>query len=305
VDVVFEEQRFPSPSRATPVGSQHGVNSAEIVLQVLQVFPRRCSHADHRWCQRDVEWGWPMTKKSKAGADFANVAYKVRDSGTTVMPWSDADADAIAEGVPWRRFSSYLGQRNYPGLYWCATEANLVGYESLLERSRLLFADFDRSSKRVASQPFQITARVDGEQLERVPDYLVLTDTGPLVIDVTRRERLERPKYRHIFDLTRQVVESRGWQYELAHEPPRIEHTNIRFLSGYRRPWLFDEKILAEIQLRAESESEPSVSGIAAGTSYPKHTALPALMHLLWRQDHLRVDVSKRLSPATRVLVAA
>jgi hypothetical protein len=240
-----------------------------------------------------------------AGGDFADVAYKVVGGGTTLMPWNDVDPHAVAEGLPWRRFPWYLGQRNYSGMYWSATEDKLVGYESLLELSRLLFADFDRSSKRIASQPFQITARVDGERLLRVPDYLVLTDTGPLVIDVTRRDRLEKPKYRHIFDLTRRVVESRGWQYEIAHEPPRVEHNNIRFLAGYRRPWLFDEKVITEIQRVAESLPEPSVGEIVSGTSYPKRTALPALMHLLWRQDHLRADITERLSPATVVRAAS
>jgi len=36
-----------------------------------------------------------------------------------------------------------------------------VGYESLLELSRLLMADFDRSSKRIVSQPFQIKAVIE------------------------------------------------------------------------------------------------------------------------------------------------
>jgi hypothetical protein len=59
-------------------------------------------------------------------------------------------------------------------MYWCATEVKLVGYESLLELSRLLMADFDRSAKRIVSQPFQIRASIDGGRLTRIPDYLVL-----------------------------------------------------------------------------------------------------------------------------------
>jgi hypothetical protein len=122
---------------------------------------------------------------------------------------------------------------------------------------------------------------------------------------VTRRERLEKPKYRHIFELTRRVVESRGWQYEIAHAPARVEYTNIRFLAGYRRPWLFDETLLNEIRRVAESLPEPSVDEIVSGTAYPRRTALPALMHLLWRQDHLRVDIAERLSPASVVRAAS
>jgi hypothetical protein len=127
----------------------------------------------------------------------AELAYKVTSGDTKLMPWSDVDPYAVAAGRPWRQFPWYVGQRNYSGMYWSATEATLVGYESLLELSRLILADFDRASKRIVSQPFQITARVDGERHLRVPDYLVLTDTAPLIIDVTRRERLKDPKYQH------------------------------------------------------------------------------------------------------------
>jgi transposase InsO family protein len=106
-----------------------------------------------------------------------------------------------------------------------------------------------------------------------------------LVIDVTRRARLDNQKFQHLFNLTRRVVESRGWRYELAHEPPRIEYANIRFLAGYRRPWLFDDKVVTEVRFLAESMPELVIGEIASGTTYPKRTALPALMHLLWRQD--------------------
>jgi hypothetical protein len=185
-------------------------------------------------------------------------------------------------------------------MYWSATEAKLVGYESLLELSRLLMADFDRSSKRIVSQPFQIKAGIEGERLTRIPDYLVLGEEEPLVIDVTRKARMDKPKYARLFDLTRRVVESRGWKYELAHEPPRTEYLNIRFLAGYRRPWLFHERVIDEVRCATESAPGSTIDEIACGTSYPKRTALPALMHLLWRQD-LTVDITERLSPTAVV----
>ncbi|PSL42908.1 hypothetical protein B0I31_1342 [Saccharothrix carnea] len=58
------------------------------------------------------------------------------------MAWSDADgierrteldetASAPFEAVsPVRRFPSYRGQRNFPGLYWSATVGGHVGFES-------------------------------------------------------------------------------------------------------------------------------------------------------------------------------
>ena len=108
--------------------------------------------------------------KEMTGPDSGNVvdvAYKAVNGEIRVMPWSDVDPLAVAYGGPWREFPWYLGQRHYSGMYWCATEAKLVGYESLLELSRLLMADFDRSSKHIVSQPFQIKVGIGGERLTR------------------------------------------------------------------------------------------------------------------------------------------
>jgi len=135
-----------------------------------------------------------MTKIDDAGSPVVDVAYKTAAGKTRVMPWNDLDPLAVADGSPYREFPWYLGQRNYSGMYWCATEVKLVGYESLLELSRLLMADFDRSAKRIVSQPFQIKASIDGGRLTRIPDYLVLGEEEPLVIDVTRKARMDDPK---------------------------------------------------------------------------------------------------------------
>jgi hypothetical protein len=239
-----------------------------------------------------------MTKIDDAGSPVVDVAYKTAAGETRVMPWNDLDPLAVADGSPYREFPWYLGQRNYSGMYWCATEVKLVGYESLLELSRLLMADFDRSAKRIVSQPFQIKANIDGGRLTRIPDYLVLGEVEPLVIDVTRKARMDNPKYARLFGLTRRIVESRGWKYELAYEPPKTEYLNIRFLAGYRRPWLFDDSVVSEVRHAAVSAPGSTISDIACGTRYPKRTALPALMHLLWRQD-LTAELTERLSPWT------
>ena len=69
-----------------------------------------------------------------------------------------------------------------------------------------MMVDFDRSSRRIASQPFWLKARVAGRLLRRVPDYLVCTDRGPLVIDVTRAKKMDNPEFHRMLDLTRQVI---------------------------------------------------------------------------------------------------
>ena len=200
-------------------------------------------------------------------------------------------------------FPWYLGQKNYSGLYWCATERAMVGYESRLELSRLMMADFDRSVKRIVSQPFRIWGILSGERLLRIPDYLVITDDGPLVIDVTRTKKLDNPKFKRMLDRTRQVVEARGWRYEIANEPPKVEFLNIRFLAGYRREWLFADDILCEIRQSVHSAPVLSIGDIVSHTKCSRPIALASLLHLLWRQE-LTIDITRTLSPTTTVQVA-
>lgn len=68
----------------------------------------------------------------------------------------------VVRGRPVRRFGSYARMGHYPGWWWSATMGDLVGYESLLERDRLMLADFDRDVVALASQPFGITGRDGG-----------------------------------------------------------------------------------------------------------------------------------------------
>jgi hypothetical protein len=68
-------------------------------------------------------------------------------------------------------------------------ETHLVIYESRLELARLLFADFDASVRHIVAQPFLLKAEVAGAMHKHIPDYLLATDTGPLVVDVKPQHR--------------------------------------------------------------------------------------------------------------------
>lgn len=84
-----------------------------------------------------------------------------------------------------RSFSSYAGMRHYPGWWWSSTTTSLVAYKSLLERDRLLAADFDRDVVAIASQPFGLTAQIQGSMRRHVPDFLLVgADGTPTVVDV-------------------------------------------------------------------------------------------------------------------------
>jgi hypothetical protein len=90
----------------------------------------------------------------------------------------------LLAAAPWRTFRWFTEQRHYSGTYWCATDQGHVIYESRLELVRLLFADFDRRVKHIVAQPFLLRTKVGGRLKRHVPDYLLWTDTGPVVVDV-------------------------------------------------------------------------------------------------------------------------
>gem|GEM_PF-3557249 len=132
----------------------------------------------------------------------------------------DARMAALFAAVPWRTFRWYEGQRHYSGKYWSVTDGDHVIYESRLELSTLLMADFDLAVRRIKAQPFLLTAVVDGRRRRHILDYLLRTDAGPVVVDVVRRERLTNPKIQRLCAWTRRVVESRSWGYEVVSEQP-------------------------------------------------------------------------------------
>lgn len=69
-----------------------------------------------------------------------------------------------------------------------------VGYESLLERDRLMLADFDPVVVAIASQPFGITGRDEDVLRRHVPDYLLLARDGSVeVVDVKPAGLVDKP----------------------------------------------------------------------------------------------------------------
>jgi hypothetical protein len=149
--------------------------------------------------------------------------------------FSEASLSDLFDAAPWRTFRWHLGQKHYSGSFWSATEQALVIYESRLELARLLFADFDPAVSRIVAQPFLMTAYVDGAVRKHIPDFLLRTTKGPLVVDVKPAHRVSRPDVPFTFDWSRLVIESRGWGYQVWSEPSVALLENVRFLSGYRR----------------------------------------------------------------------
>lgn len=210
-----------------------------------------------------------------------------------------AVAEDLAAGSPWRTFRWYHGQRHYSGTYWCATEATHLIYESRLELARLVYADFDPAVHRMAAQPFLMSAVVAGVKRRHVPDFLLLTDAGPVVVDVKRKAALDRPAVAGTLAWAGEMVAQKGWGYEVWTEPEPAERQNIVFLAGYRRRALFNTNLLESIK-NAGLDNLTVREAIGTITGYPEPLARSALLHLIWSR-YFDTDLSAALTPANRL----
>lgn len=230
----------------------------------------------------------------------ASVSYRRADDLSEVAgEWASVGINELANAAPWRTFRWHRGQKHYSGTYWSSTVGRHVIYESRLELSRLLFADFDTSARQIVAQPFLLRATVDRKPRKHIPDYLLITDAGPVVVDVKPAGRLSDPKVAFTFEWTRGLVEARGWRYEVATEPNAVELENVRFLAGYRRSWMFRPELLAQVR-------EKNLVGLQLADAFrclpgePINHVKSAVLHLLWRQE-LLIDLSERLSGRTEL----
>lgn len=94
--------------------------------------------------------------------------------------------------APVRPFRWPKGGESFAGWYFCTTTDEHIGYESWLERDRLILLDADPQVTGVASQPFWLHWH-DGQRRRRhAPDYFVrLADGRGRVIDVRAADRVD------------------------------------------------------------------------------------------------------------------
>lgn len=236
-------------------------------------------------------WGYAMD------GDTVTVSVRHRDGEVAGdQAWLGTSAGLLASAAPWRTFRWYRGQKHYASTYWAATTQDRLVYESRLELARLLFADFDPSVHGIVAQPFLLKAVVDGQVRTHVPDYFLITDSGPVVVDVKPRQRLPRPVVSFTFAWTRRAVELRGWRYQVWSEPPETVLENIRFLAAYRRGWLFSPEVLEELR-RADLDGVPLRSAAELLPGWPEPCVRAAVHHLLWSHE-LHTDLNEPLRPS-------
>jgi hypothetical protein len=92
----------------------------------------------------DRATGSPVeTSSSEDESTNVEVRWRPEDGDEVAGSFHEFDANLLKSSVPWRVFRWRKGQRHYSGSYWSSTMDAHIIYESRLELSRLIFADFD------------------------------------------------------------------------------------------------------------------------------------------------------------------
>ena len=232
--------------------------------------------------------------------ESAVVSYRPAAGEEASALFADMPLAGLLDAAPWRTFVWHRGQKHYSGTYWSATERGHVIYESRHELSCLLLADFDSTVERIVAQPFRLTFPTRPKPTRHVPDFLLGTNHGAVVVDVTWEGRLHNdPELLATFALTRQLVERRGWIHAVVtdYEPEYL--ANVRFLAGYRREWVVNPEALAALRSARASLVGMHLGEVALNIhQVPTALIRSALFHLLWRGEVV-VDLARRLSPTT------
>ncbi|HLU56209.1 MAG TPA: TnsA-like heteromeric transposase endonuclease subunit [Pseudonocardia sp.] len=159
--------------------------------------------------------------------------------------------------------------------------ADLVGYESWLERDQVMALDLDPAVGGLSSQPFRLSWQEKGKTRSRTPDYLVrLGDGTGVVLDVRADDRIG-PEDAEAFAITAKACESVGWQFRRVGAMDAVRTANLRWLAGYRHPRCLHAGRVADVQ-RVFRGPRPLLEG-ARRVGDPI-SVLPTLFHLLWRQ---------------------
>jgi len=223
----------------------------------------------------------------------------VSGGGRRVVSSVEEAADQpYEEASPVRAIPAYRGQRSLPGWWWSATTGSHVVFESWVERHHIM--EFDRTPgvRGISGQPFALAWAGEGlRRRSHVPDLFVRYGDGrAAVVDCRPADRADEEFYR-VAAITAGVCERVGWEYLLAGEPEPVRAANLRWLAGYRRPYVRVGSI-AERLLAAVASPVPLLE-LAESVGDPV-AVLPTLFHLLWA-DALHVDLRRPMRDDTVV----
>ncbi|WP_395298012.1 TnsA-like heteromeric transposase endonuclease subunit [Kitasatospora hibisci] len=210
------------------------------------------------------------------------------------------DEVEVARSQPVRRFTWRTGQWHRPGLEYLASTDRHHGFESFEEELLLLVADFAADLVEALAQPFRLQFLTSGGAIEHTPDFLLLTESGPWLIDVRPAGRIHAEDEVK-FAASAEAALAVGWNYSVVTGWREHVVTIVDSLSAGRRQ-LSDPLGLHDQLLRA-SESGPLPFGeLVERCSIPAVARAHAL-HLLWHR-RLGVDMSVPFADASLVHLA-
>jgi hypothetical protein len=181
---------------------------------------------------------------------------------------------------PVREFSWRKYSRGFAGWYYSATARDHVGYESWLERDRLVLLDRDPQVTAIASQPFWLHWHDGVRNRRHAPDYFVrLADGRARVVDVRAEDDLDDAT-RESFTATERACRSVGWEFVWVGRPAPVLMANIRWLARYRRTRCGRPQAVADRLLDVFRQPKGLWEG--AGLVGDRLQVLPVLFHLLW-----------------------
>lgn len=181
---------------------------------------------------------------------------------------------------PVREFSWRKDGQGFAGWYYSVTIRDHVGYESWLERDRLILLDRDPQVVAVASQPFWLHWHDGTRKRRHAPDYFVrMSDGGARIVDVRAEDEMDEAT-QEAFDATGHACRAVGWEFAWAGRPEPVFMANVRWLSRYRRARCGQPAPVADRLL--EVFRQPMGLWDGAGLVGDRLHVLPVLFHLLW-----------------------
>ncbi len=201
---------------------------------------------------------------------------------------------------PVRKSSVVRGQPNMPGLWFSSVMRRHVGYESLLERNRMVLLDFAADTAGYLEQPLKLTYRAGGKKRVHTPDLLVWRHDGSLVLcNVKSSENLGRGSFPAQSEACAQFCELERIDYEVLTEPDRQVLENVRWLSGYWGVGTEDSPAYRAMLERLLDQPGTIGDLIEASGEHPV-VSRPVLFSAIWSR-RFSIDLNEPLSNDTKV----
>ncbi|PZT77305.1 MULTISPECIES: TnsA-like heteromeric transposase endonuclease subunit [unclassified Streptomyces] len=181
---------------------------------------------------------------------------------------------------PVRGFRWNKGDRSFAGWYYAVTTGGHVGYESWLERDRLILLDFAPDVVGIASQPFWLHWREEEAKRRHAPDYFVrLADGRARVVDVRAEDDVDE-RTAQAFAATERACSAAGWEFSHVGVPDPVFMANVRWLARYRHGRCGRETDVVERLVEVFRRPQGLRAGVEEAGDVLR--VLPALFHLLW-----------------------